>query len=199
MQNNDKSKVWIFATQNEHKIKEISELVANTDFLFKSLKDISCEDDIPETSDTIEGNAILKASYIYDKYGLDCFAEDTGLEVTVLNGEPGVKTARYAGETKDKTANMELLLEKLKNIQNREAQFKTVIAAIFQGKLYTFEGVIKGKIGVERVGLGGFGYDPIFIPENSEKTFAEMTSEEKGKISHRGRAFFKFKSFLQNL
>lgn len=162
-----------------------------------SLKDIGCTEDIPETRPTIEGNALQKAEYVKEKFGLDCFSEDTGLEVDALGGEPGVRSARYAGEGRSSEANMDLLLEKLKDQSNRKARFRTVIALILNGKTHTFEGIAGGNIRTERSGAGGFGYDPIFEPEGHSVTFAEISSEEKNRISHRGKAVRKLTAFLE--
>jgi XTP/dITP diphosphohydrolase len=186
----------IFATQNQNKVDEIQTLMPNG-IIVKSLKDIGCFDDIPETAETLEGNAIQKAEFIAQKFHVNCFADDTGLEVAALNGEPGVFSARYAGETKNADANMDLLLNKLKNESNRNAQFRTAIALIINGELHTFEGKVEGEIRKEKSGTGGFGYDPIFEPENRGITFAEMELTEKNKISHRGRAIEKMISFLK--
>ena len=154
-----------------------------------SLKDIQCDVDIPETADTLEGNAVLKAEYIYRHYGLDCFADDTGLEVEVLNGAPGVYSARYAGgEGHDSEANMRKLLAEIEGKTNRKAQFRTAICLIEGGAEHLFEGVVKGEIIEEKRGASGFGYDPVFMPEGYTETFAEMGSEEKNRISHRARA-----------
>ena len=161
-----------------------------------SLKDIDCLEEIPETAPTIEGNAILKANYVTKKYGYSCFADDTGLEVEALNGEPGVYSARYAGEQKNADANMNKLLTNLADRENRKAQFKTVICLNLNGNQHVFEGIIKGEIINEKRGSEGFGYDPIFIPNGYDKTFAEMPIAEKSKISHRGLAVEKLVAFL---
>lgn len=181
----------VFATSNANKIKEVKPLLGDRLSLL-GLKDINCLEEIPETTGTIEGNAVQKAQYVYDNYGIDCFAEDTGLEVVALDMKPGVNTARYAGEAKDPKANMAKMLDELEGEQNRAAQFRTVIAYIKNGKVETFEGIVKGRIAIEEKGTDGFGYDPIFIPENEERTFAEMTQEEKNQMSHRARALEKF-------
>lgn len=177
----------VFATNNKNKIKEIKHLIGNSIELL-NLEDIACFEEIPETADTIEGNAIQKAKYIYEKYGYNCFADDTGLEIDTLNGEPGVYSARYAGEQKNPNDNMDKVLEKLQNIDNRSAQFKTVIALIINGKLTCFEGIVKGEITREKRGLEGFGYDPIFKPNDYDITFSEMDLDEKNMISHRAIA-----------
>ena len=169
----------VFATNNAHKLDEISAILGEKVELL-SLKDIHCDIDIPETSDTLEGNAMLKAEYIYEHYGLDCFADDTGLEVEALNGEPGVYSARYAGgEGHNAEANMQKLLQNMQGIQNRKAQFRTVICLITNGKKHLFEGVVKGEIIKEKRGDSGFGYDPIFMPQGYEQTFAELGNETK--------------------
>jgi XTP/dITP diphosphohydrolase len=177
----------VFASNNKNKIQEIQALVPNT-IQIVSLEEIGCFEDIPETADTIEGNAILKADYVTKKYGYDCFADDTGLEVEALNGAPGVYSARYAGEQKDANDNMDKLLFELKDKTNRRANFKTVIALNLNGKQNLFTGIINGKIIEEKIGTNGFGYDPIFVADRYEKTFAELTMEEKSSISHRGIA-----------
>jgi XTP/dITP diphosphohydrolase len=186
----------VFATNNPNKLKEIQELLGST-FILKSLHDIACEEDIPETANTLAGNALQKAEYIHDRYGFDVFADDTGLEVNALNGEPGVYSARYAGPEKDSTNNMDLLLKKLKTKSDRSAQFRTSIALIMDGDKYSFEGTVRGVITEEKEGLEGFGYDPIFKPEGYATTFAQMGLSEKNKISHRGRAFQQMIQFLK--
>lgn len=177
----------VFASNNKNKIQEIQALVPNT-IQIVSLEEIGCFEDIPETADTIEGNAILKANYVTEKYGYDCFADDTGLEVEALNGAPGVYSARYAGEQKDANDNMDKLLFELKDKTNRKANFKTLIALNLKGKQNIFTGIIHGKIIEEKIGTNGFGYDPIFVADGYEKTFAELSMEEKSNISHRGIA-----------
>jgi len=186
----------VFASNNKNKIQEIQALVSNS-IQILSLEEIGCTEDIPETADTIEGNAILKANYVTEKYGYDCFADDTGLEVDALNGAPGVYSARYAGEQKDANDNMDKLLDELKDKSNRKANFKTVIALNLNGKQNLFTGIINGKIIEEKIGTNGFGYDPIFVAEGYEKTFAELTMEEKSTISHRGIAVKELILFLQ--
>lgn len=186
----------VFASNNVNKIKEIQLLVPNT-IQIMSLDDIGCTEEIPETADTIEGNAILKANYVTEKYGYDCFADDSGLEVEVLNGEPGVFSARYAGESKNDDNNMNKLLFNLKDKTNRKANFKTVICLNYQGKQHLFTGIINGKIIEEKIGNNGFGYDPIFVANDYTKTFAELSIEEKSNISHRGIAVKKLIKFLQ--
>ncbi len=177
----------VFATNNKNKIKEIKSLLTDSLELL-SLEDIDCYKDIPETSETIAGNALQKAKYVFDNYGYNCFADDTGLEIDSLNGEPGIYSARYAGEKKSAEANMDKVLTKLEHIDNRKAHFKTVIALIIDGKETLFEGVAKGEIMLSKSGSKGFGYDPIFKPDGLDTTFSEMNTEEKNKISHRGQA-----------
>lgn len=184
----------VFATNNKHKLEEVQAMLTN--FEIVSLADINCFEDIPETADTLEGNAILKANFITEKYGLDCFADDTGLEVEALNNAPGVYSARYAGEDNNSEENIKKLLNNLKNSQNRKAQFKTAIALNIQGKQFIFEGICKGNILTEKQGNSGFGYDPIFMPEGFNRSFAEMNMTEKGSISHRGKAIEKLVTFL---
>lgn len=186
----------VFASNNKNKIKEIQLLVPQY-IKVLSLEDIGCFEEIPETADTIEGNAIQKANYVTEKYGCNCFADDTGLEVEALNGEPGVYSARYAGEQKDATDNMDKLLNNLKGISNRNAQFKTVIALNLNGNQSLFTGIIKGKIIEEKIGSNGFGYDPIFVADGYNQTFAELTIEEKSIISHRGLAVKQLVNFLK--
>ena len=184
----------VFATNNKHKLEEVQAMLTN--FEIVSLADIHCFEDIPETADTLEGNAILKANFITEKYGLDCFADDTGLEVIALNNKPGVYSARYAGENNNAEANMAKLLKNLENNPNRKAQFKTAIALNIQGKQFIFEGICEGTILTEKRGKSGFGYDPIFMPDGFNTSFAEMEMNEKGNISHRGKAIEKLVTFL---
>lgn len=186
----------VFATNNAHKLEEISSILGEKVELL-SLKDIHCDADIPETADTLEGNAMLKARYIYANYGLDCFADDTGLEVEALDGAPGVFSARYAGDGHNAEANMQKLLQNMQGVHNRKAQFRTAICLILDGKSHLFEGIVKGEIIKEKRGGSGFGYDPIFVPEGYSKTFAEMGNETKNKISHRARAVEKLCRFLK--
>lgn len=188
----------VFATNNKHKIHELQALAGEKIELL-SLSDINCFDEIPEDRPTLEGNALQKAEYIYGKFGFSCFADDTGLEVEALNGEPGVYSARYAGGDKDPEANMNKLLGKLDKINNRKARFRTVISLILKGKEYQFEGIVEGTITQVKRGNSGFGYDPVFQPDGYEKTFAEMSLDEKNKISHRGRAVEKLVHFLHSL
>ncbi|MDD2524701.1 MAG: non-canonical purine NTP diphosphatase [Bacteroidales bacterium] len=175
----------VFATNNKHKQEEIAQIVGDH-FEILSLKDIQCDDEIPETADTFEGNALQKAAYIHEKYGIDCFADDSGLEVEALDNAPGVRSARYSGGGSEQ--NMDKLLGELKDKSNRRAQFRTVIALILEGKVSYFEGVVKGEIMESRHGSEGFGYDPLFRPDGFSETFAEMESAQKNKISHRGKA-----------
>lgn len=185
----------VFASNNKNKIAEIQSMLPES-ITILSLEDINCLEDIPETADTIEGNAILKADYVTQKYGYDCFADDTGLEVDAINGEPGVYSARYAGEQKNADDNMNKLLKALENSKNRSAQFKTVITLNLEGKQYLFTGIAKGEITETKTGTNGFGYDPIFKPENFDKTFAELPLEIKNSIGHRGKAVQQLIDFL---
>ncbi|WP_179345816.1 non-canonical purine NTP diphosphatase [Winogradskyella ursingii] len=185
----------VFATNNQNKLREVQSLVPNHIQLL-SLGDILCIEDIPETQPTIEGNAIHKAEYIKNNYGFDCFADDTGLEVEALNGEPGVFSARYAGPKRDADDNMNKLLSELADKDSRKSQFKTVIALHLNGQLHTFTGICKGEITTEKHGEKGFGYDPIFKAEGYDKTFAEISLEEKNKIGHRGKAVQQLIKFL---
>ena len=177
----------VFASNNPNKIKEIQQLLPKS-IQILSLEDIGCYEEIPETAETIEGNAILKANYVTEKYGYDCFADDTGLEVDALNGAPGVYSARYAGAQKSAEDNMDKLLKVLTDISNRKAQFKTVIALNSNQQLHLFTGIVKGEITFEKTGNQGFGYDPIFKPEGCNGTFATLSIAEKARISHRGKA-----------
>ncbi len=188
----------VFATNNAHKLEEVAAILGDKVELL-SLNDIGCQTDIPETAETLEGNALLKSSYIFKNYHLDCFADDTGLEVEALNGAPGVYSARYAGgEGHDAQANMLKLLHELDGKENRKAQFRTAISLILDGKEYFFEGVIKGEIIKEKRGDSGFGYDPIFKPEGYDQTFAELGNDIKNQISHRALAVQKLCEFLQS-
>lgn len=187
----------VFATNNLNKLKEVKALIPNKIKLL-SLKDIDCFEDIPETQNTIKGNAIQKAEYIKKHYGYDCFADDTGLEVPSLNGAPGVYSARYAGEQRDANDNMEKLLDELKNKDNRSAQFKTVIALYTNHKIYTFSGICEGEITKTKQGVNGFGYDPIFKPNGYDKTFAEIDLKLKNTIGHRGKAINQLIRFLNS-
>lgn len=188
-------KKFVFATNNTHKLEEVSAILGKKIELL-SMKDIDCNVDIPETADTLEGNALIKARYIFENYHLDCFADDTGLEVEALNGAPGVYSARYAGDEHDSEANMKKLLKEMENVENRRARFRTVFALIINGKEHLFEGIVKGEIIKNRKGTSGFGYDPVFVPEGYSQTFAEMGNELKNKISHRAMATQKLCHFL---
>ena len=188
----------VFATNNQHKLKEVQEMLSNSIEVL-SLKDIGCSEDVEETEITLEGNAKLKADYITEKYGFDCFADDTGLEVEALDGKPGVYSARYAGEHGNAEKNMEKLLFELKNKLSRKAKFRTIIALNITNKQYLFEGICDGEILNEKTGVKGFGYDPIFKPSNASCSFAEMNSEEKNIISHRGIAIQELVQFLNSL
>ncbi|MFO0495049.1 MAG: non-canonical purine NTP diphosphatase [Flavobacteriia bacterium] len=185
----------VFATHNKNKAMEIQSLMPEGIEVL-TLDDIGCMEDIPETADTLEGNAKIKADFVYENYGLNCFADDTGLEVVALNNEPGVLSARYAGSAKDPEQNMQLLLEKLSNQNNRSAQFRTAIALRLDGETYLFQGIVRGEITSEKKGNDGFGYDPIFQPIDSQRTFAEMNLAEKNGMSHRARALSKMLDFL---
>ena len=187
--------ILVFATHNSNKAKEIQSLLP-ADFQILTLTQINCNEEISETAQTLEGNSLLKAQFVNDNFNLNCFADDTGLEIKALNGRPGVYSARYAGEEKSAESNMNRVLSELKNESNRKAQFRTVITLILNDKTHIFEGVINGTISAEKKGIDGFGYDPIFIPEGETRTFAEMTLEEKNQQSHRARAFEKMVSFL---
>ncbi len=191
-------KKFVFATNNAHKLEEVKDMLGDKIELL-SLKDIDCHEEIPETADTLAGNALLKARYVYNKYHLNCFADDTGLEVEALNGAPGVYSARYAGEAHNSEANMKKLLHELENTENRKAKFHTVFALIIDGKEHLFEGTVKGEITKIHKGTFGFGYDPIFKPEGYQQTFAEMGHEEKNKISHRAKATEKLCKFLKSI
>ena len=185
----------IFATNNQHKLTEISDLLGDS-FTLLSLKDINRTEDIPENFPTLEGNALFKARYIHNVTGMNVFSDDTGLEIEALNGEPGVHSARFAGEDKDFRANTEKVLKLMTRKLNRKARFRSVIALILNNHEYLFEGIVSGTILDEERGNEGFGYDPVFVPEGEYKTFAEMSLFDKNKISHRARAFEKLKKFL---
>lgn len=191
-------KLLLFATANQNKVKEISVMLPEG-FHLQSLKDIDWHEDIPETSGTIKGNAIQKATHLYEARGIPCFAEDTGLEVAALNGEPGVYSARYAGEEKSDSKNMQKLIANLRGKNNRSARFKTVIAFVSEAGIETFEGIIEGNILENPIGSEGFGYDPIFCPLGYEESFAQMGMDIKSKISHRALAFRKFLAFLTTI
>ena len=190
-------KELVFATHNAHKLEELRAILKEYKIL--GLNDINCHEEIIEDSDTLDGNAKIKANYVTDNYSIDCFADDTGLEVDALNGAPGVYSARYAGEGCSYQDNVNKLLEALKNVENRKARFRTVIALNLNGKQYTFEGKVEGVITKEQHGEKGFGYDPIFLPDGFEQTFAEMPMEVKNTISHRGKATQKLVEFLNSL
>lgn len=187
----------VFASCNKHKIKEINHVLGNS-FRLLSLSDLNCADDIPENEPTIEGNALYKARYIHKMTGKNVFADDTGLEIEALNGEPGVHSARFAGEMKDSDANIEKVLSLLGKSTNRKARFRTVIALIVDNNEFLFEGIATGNIISERRGNMGFGYDPVFVPDGHNRTFAEMDLNEKNEISHRAKAFEKLKTFLNS-
>jgi XTP/dITP diphosphohydrolase len=187
----------VFATHNSHKAKEIQSIMPEGIEII-TLDEIGCHEDIPETASTLEGNATIKAKYIADRYHMNCFADDTGLEIKALNGEPGVYSARYAGEEKDPKANMELVLRKLENENDRKARFRTSIALYLDGELFHFDGIVNGVITTLGRGNEGFGYDPIFEPEQCGKTFAEMELSEKNTMSHRARAVTQMIDFLKN-
>lgn len=189
----------VFATNNKHKLDEVRKITAQHNIEVVSLADIHCHDEIPETADTLEGNALQKAQYFQDKFGLDCFADDTGLEVEALDNAPGVYSARYAGPGHDSEANMQKLLQEMEGKTNRKARFRTVIALIIGDKQYCFSGIVNGTITREKKGENGFGYDPIFIPEGYEQTFAELGDSVKNKISHRAKAVEQLDHFLANL
>lgn len=186
----------VFATNNLHKIREIREIIGDKAEIV-SLEEIGCFDDLPETADTIAGNALMKARFVSEKYGFDCFADDTGLEVETLGGAPGVHTARYApGDGHDSDANVDYLLSNLKEAENRKARFVTVIALIENGEEKLFEGICEGTIAEKRIGIDGFGYDPVFIPDGQNQTFAQMGPEKKNELSHRGKAVRKLADYM---
>ena len=193
----------IMATNNAHKLEEVRQILGD-EFLVKGLAEIGCHEDIPETADTLEGNALQKARYVHEHYGVACFADDTGLEVKALYGKPGVYTARFGamngyGESHDADANIQCLLDKLKEAEDRSARFRTVVALLMNGEEHLFEGIVEGEILMQKVGEGGFGYDPVFAPiEGGGMSFAQMPAEEKNAISHRGRAIMKLVDFLKN-
>lgn len=193
-----KKKTLVFATNNAHKLEEVRSILSGS-LQIVSLKEIGCEEDIPETADTLEGNALQKAHYIKEHYGYDCFADDTGLEVQSLDNAPGVFSARYAGPEHDSEANVRKLLAEMEGVDNRKAHFRTAIALVLDGKDHLFEGVIHGVITHERKGTSGFGYDPVFMPDSYTQTFAEMGDEIKNQISHRALAVEKLSLFLNDL
>jgi XTP/dITP diphosphohydrolase len=190
-------KQLVFATSNPHKIKEVNELLGGS-LPVIGMDAIGCLEELPETQDTLKGNALQKARYLKDQYGADCFSEDTGLEIDALNGAPGVYTARYAGPEKSTTANMEKVLAEMEGITSRGAQFRTVIALLSDGEEHLFEGIARGYIATHATGSKGFGYDPIFIPEGYDRSFAEIDAAEKNEISHRGKAVRKLIGFLKD-
>lgn len=187
----------VFATQNRHKLLEVQSMLGNH-FELIDLSALNFFEDIPETQDTIEGNAAQKAWFVFSKFGLSCFADDTGLEVDALDGAPGVYSARYAGPGKNSHDNLLKLLRELEGVTNRKARFKTVMALVLDGKEYLFEGIVEGKIIHESRGTGGFGYDPVFVPDGYDQTFSEMAPELKNAISHRGRAMVALSNFLKS-
>lgn len=187
----------IFATNNAHKLREVAQVVGEN-FEILTLRECGITEDIPEEQPTLEGNALQKARYIYERTGIDCFADDTGLEVDALGGEPGVRSARYATDGHDDEANKRLLLERMEGVENRSAQFRTAVALIMGGKEYLFEGIVRGDIATEELGDGGFGYDPLFLPEGRAESFAQMSAEDKNLISHRGRAVRALAEFLNS-
>ena len=186
----------IFATNNAHKLSEVQALLGDK-FHLVTLRDCGITEDIPETADTLEGNASQKSHYLYDRVGKNCFADDTGLEVELLGGAPGVRSARYATDGHDFEANNRLLLKNLEGEANRNARFRTVISLILDGEEHLFEGIVEGRITESAAGCGGFGYDPLFVPDGYDCTFAEMSADEKNAISHRGRAVQKLVEFLK--
>ncbi len=186
--------IFCFATNNAHKLEEIQALLGGA-FVLKTLSDVGCQEDIAETADTIEGNSLIKAQYVWDNYQINCFSDDSGLEVSALNGAPGVHSARYSG-TRDYATNNQLLLKNLADITNRRARFKTVITLIINGQAWQFEGTVEGQIIETPRGTQGFGYDPLFVPTGRTRTFAELTLPEKSQISHRARAFEQLVAFL---
>ncbi len=185
-----------FATNNAHKLQEIRAILSEN-FVLKTLQEIGCEEDLPETTDTIEGNSLQKAEYVWKNYGINCFADDSGLEIDALEGAPGVHSAHYSGE-RNHAKNIERVLSELQGMNDRSAQFKTVITLILNGQIHQFEGIVEGKLIEQPRGTQGFGYDPIFVPKGHDRTFAEMTLEEKGKLSHRAKAFAKLIKFLNS-
>jgi XTP/dITP diphosphohydrolase len=186
-----------FATNNAHKLEEVQALLGDS-FTLTTLKEIGCTEEIPETHDTIPENSYEKAEFIWNNYAVNCFADDSGLEVEALHGEPGVHSAYYAGPQRSAEDNMDLLLQKLTGKENLNARFIAVITLVMDGKYYQFDGEIKGKISMKKRGTNGFGYNPVFVPEGHDRTFAEMSMQEKGELSHRARAFAKLEQFLKN-
>ncbi len=190
-------KTICLATNNKHKVKELQEMLKGI-FEVKTLEEIGCREEIEETAETFAGNSLIKAQYVFNKYKVSCIADDSGLEVEALNGEPGVYSARYAGEHGNHEKNMDKLLSKLEREKNRKAQFRTVITLILEGEVEMFEGIVEGEILKEKRGNQGFGYDPVFVPKGYNITFAEMSLEQKNPISHRGRAIAKLKAHLES-
>jgi len=188
----------VFATNNDHKLRELKQILSS-EFELLSLNEIGCTDDIPETGTTLEANAAQKSFYIWNKYGVNCFADDTGLEIEALGNEPGVYSARYAGEGRDASDNMLKVLEKMKYETNRNARFRCVISLVINGEEEQFEGIVEGEILTEKHGVAGFGYDPIFMANGFNQSFAEMSANDKNKISHRGRAVMKLVEYLKNI
>jgi len=188
----------VFATNNDHKLRELKQILSS-EFELLSLNEIGCTDDIPETGTTLEANAAQKSFYIWNKYGVNCFADDTGLEIEALGNEPGVYSARYAGEGRDASDNMLKVLEKMKYETNRNARFRCVISLVINGEEKQFEGIVEGEILTEKHGVAGFGYDPIFMANGFNQSFAEMSADDKNKISHRGRAVMKLVEYLKNI
>lgn len=186
-----------FATNNQHKLEEVQAMLGNS-FILTTLKEIGCEEEIPETHDTIPENSYEKAEFVWNNYGINCFADDSGLEIEALDGAPGVHSAYYAGPQRDADDNMDLVIKNMTGKDNFNARFIAIITLVLDGKFYQFDGEIKGKIILEKRGTYGFGYNPIFVPEGHSRTFAEMTMEEKGGLSHRARAFAKLEEFLKN-
>jgi XTP/dITP diphosphohydrolase len=191
-------KKLVFATNNEHKLRELRQILSG-EFELLSLHDIGCNEEIPETGMTLESNAAQKSNYIWHKYGMDCFADDTGLEIEALNNEPGVFSARYAGEEKNSDANMKRVLDQLAYVKDRRARFRCVFSLIMDGKENQFEGIVEGEILKAKEGTGGFGYDPIFKPNGYNHSFAGLSPQEKNRISHRGRAVMKLVEFLKRI
>lgn len=188
----------VFATNNQHKLDEVKKITEGLTEIV-SLSEINCFDDIPETADTLEGNALQKAHYVKEKFGFDCFADDTGLEVEALDNAPGVYSARYAGPDHNSESNMKLLLKNMEGVTNRNARFRTVIALLMDGKEYLFDGIVEGVIIDEKRGNSGFGYDPVFVPNGYNETFAQLGSDIKNNISHRAKAVLKLHDFLSKL
>jgi XTP/dITP diphosphohydrolase len=190
-------KKLVFATNNEHKLRELRQILKG-EFELLSLHDIGCDEEIPETGSTLESNASQKSNYIWNKYGIDCFADDTGLEINALGNEPGVYSARYAGEEKSSEANIKKVLAEMSDADDRRARFRCVFSLIMGGREHQFEGIVNGVILKEKEGTGGFGYDPIFKPDGYEQSFASLSPEEKNRVSHRGRAVMKLVNYLNS-